>query len=105
VIETSGVPALLNQAVQMVRPGGTVRLVALYDEPVSLDVNAIVQKELDFRGSFGYRGEFPEAIELIRSGRVRVAPLVTHTFPLERIGEAFEAQMSKDESVKVVVQP
>lgn len=105
VIETSGVPALLNQAVQMVRPGGTVRVVALYDEPVSLDVNAIVQKELDFRGSFGYRGEFPEAIELIRSGRVRVAPLVTHTFPLERIGEAFEAQMSKDESVKVVVQP
>ena len=32
---------------------------------------------------------YPRAIEMVRSGWVRVAPIVTHRFPLARSADAF----------------
>ena len=105
VFECSGVPALLGEAVQMVRQGGKVLVTALYGAPVPLDATAIVQKELDVHGTFAYRGEFADAIELLRSGRVLAGPLISHRFPLEQVQAAFEAQLDRDHSLKVVVHP
>jgi threonine dehydrogenase-like Zn-dependent dehydrogenase len=56
-------------------------------------------------GAFGYRDEFPTAIELLRTGRVRTDYLVTDTFALERIAEGFERQLSKGQALKVMIQP
>ena len=56
-------------------------------------------------GAFGYRDEFPTAIELLRSGRVKTEFLVTDAFPLDRIAEGFERQRSKDKTLKVVITP
>lgn len=103
VAECSGVAEMATLSTHLVRRGGRLQLAAMYGDRVPVDVNAIVTKELQVKGSFAYHGEFAESIGLIASGRVSVAPLITHTFALDDITEAFETQLLKDESVKVVV--
>lgn len=50
--------------------------------------------------------DMKDAMEHIASGRVPVDDLVTHRFPLEQIGEAFELAIHpKDTSLKVVIEP
>lgn len=105
VVECSGVPSLLAEALEMARHGGRVVVAALYGEPSAINGTTIVQKELEVRGAFAYRGEFAEAIELLRSGRIVAEPLITHRFPLEQVQEAFEIQLDRDRSLKVVVTP
>ncbi|EQD41729.1 hypothetical protein B2A_10517, partial [mine drainage metagenome] len=43
------------------------------------------------------------ALALLAAGRVKVSDLVTHRFPLERIGEAFSMAARTEEAVKVLV--
>lgn len=105
VVEASGVPALLSAAVSMTRAAGRLRIAALYDGPVSIDANQIVQKEMDIKGTFAYRGEFPTVLQMLADGRVQAEPLITHTFGLDDIDAAFRAQLDKNTSIKVQVAP
>jgi L-iditol 2-dehydrogenase len=47
---------------------------------------------------------YPRAIRLVNSGKVKLRPLVTHRFPLNRGAEAFEIQANRrDGAVKAVI--
>lgn len=105
VIEASGVGALLNQAVSMTRAGGKLRIAALYEGDVTVPANQIVQKEMSVSGTFAYRGEFAQVLSLLESGRISAAPVITHTFALDDIEQAFRTQLDKDVSIKVQVAP
>ena len=86
-------------------------LVGLFENPVTIDVNRIIFKDLRLISSQPqYRvqpAENPtlQAIDLIASGKVKVKPLISHEFPVEKIQEAFEIQSAPTESVKVMVKP
>jgi len=43
------------------------------------------------------------AVNLINSGRIQLAPIITHRFPIEKLKEAILMQMS-NESLKVLVE-
>ncbi|RTL66924.1 MAG: alcohol dehydrogenase [Pseudonocardiaceae bacterium] len=104
VLEASGVGALVAGAMEIVRPRGTVVLVALYHSPATIEPMRAVQREVVLRGSANVTpDDFRDAIELIGSGAVATAPLLTHRLPLERVQEAFEAQLDANASVKVLV--
>ncbi len=106
VFECSGVPALANAALEHVRAGGTIVVLALYDDPVTFNPTVLVQKEIRMQGSIAYTGEdFAEAVELLRGGAAQATPLITQRASLADIGEAFEVQLQKDRSLKVVVIP
>jgi (R,R)-butanediol dehydrogenase / meso-butanediol dehydrogenase / diacetyl reductase len=106
VFECSGVPALAEAALESVRGGGTIVVLALYDEPVTFNPTALVQRELLLQGSIAYTSEdFAEALELLRTGKARAETLITQRERLDRIGDAFEVQLAKDRSLKVVVTP
>ena len=105
VVEASGVPALLSQAISMTRAGGKLRIAALYEGDVPVPANQIVQKEMSISGTFAYRGEFAEVIKLLAAGRISAAPVITHTFALDDIEQAFRTQLDKDISIKVQVAP
>jgi threonine dehydrogenase-like Zn-dependent dehydrogenase len=105
VIEASGVPSLLADAISMTRAGGKLRIAALYEGNVPIDANQIVQKEMSVAGTFAYRGEFSQVLQMLSDGRVTAEPLITHTFSLDQITEAFTAQLSKDSSIKVQIAP
>lgn len=105
VIEASGVAALLNQAVSMTRAGGKLRIAALYEGDVTVPANQIVQKEMSVSGTFAYKGEFPQVLAMLESGRIQAAPVITHTFALDDIEQAFRTQLDKNVSIKVQVAP
>jgi 2-desacetyl-2-hydroxyethyl bacteriochlorophyllide A dehydrogenase len=105
VIEASGVPMLLSQAVSMTRAGGKLRIAALYEGDVPIPANQIVQKEMSVSGTFAYKGEFGQVMQMLAAGRIVAAPIVTHTFALDDIEQAFRTQLDKDVSIKVQVAP
>jgi (R,R)-butanediol dehydrogenase / meso-butanediol dehydrogenase / diacetyl reductase len=106
VFEATGAPALVQGAMELVRAGGTVIVIALYERRGEIDPTLMVQKELTVRGSAIYTSaEFHEAIELLATGRAQAQPLITHRHGLEELGEAFEAQLDKDAAIKVMVSP
>jgi 2-desacetyl-2-hydroxyethyl bacteriochlorophyllide A dehydrogenase len=106
VFECSGVPAVANAALEQIRAGGTIVVLALYDDPVTFNPTVLVQKEIRLQGSIAYTGEdFSEAVALIHEGKVRAGSLVTQRHPLDEIAQAFEIQLDKDRSLKVMVTP
>ena len=110
VIECSGVPIVLQQAVEMTRTGGRIVLVALYEQNVSLDVNHIIHKQLSLISSFmPHEGsaakDIRESLKLMADGKVRVKPMISHEFPLDQTMEGFEIQTKADQSVKVIIKP
>lgn len=106
VIEAAGTPGTLRQALEMVRFGGTVVQVALFEQEITFDPTIITQKQIRLQGSAGFGlAPYEDAAELVRTGSVRLQPIVTHRFPLDQIAEAFETQMNTPLSGKVIVAP
>lgn len=102
-----GVPALVNEAIRLVRPGGRVNVFAgLAGEGwAEVEANLIHYKELEVTGtSNSRRREFATALRLIESGDVNVEPMVTHRYPLSEAVQAIETSAG-GEGIKVAVMP
>jgi len=110
VMECSGVPVVLQQAVEMTRTGGRIVLVGMFEKDVPLGINHIIHKQLSLISSFS-PGKQPaskdikDALKLMADGKVKVKPLISHEFPLDQTMEAFEIQTKADQSVKVIIKP
>ena len=103
VVETAGTAEAVTHALELVRPGGRVVLTGLPHEPTSVSFFSVVRREITLTGSMIYQDEFPEALRLVDSGAVQTAPLITHRFGLDRIGEAFAAHADPS-SIKVALE-
>jgi L-iditol 2-dehydrogenase len=105
-VDTGGTASSIRQSVDVLRKGGRVAFTGVPIEPVELPMQKIVLEEIDLYGVRANRGTMEEVIPLIMTGRVRVEPLVTHTFPLERYGEALHTFAERvDGALKVLVRP
>lgn len=81
----------LGLACKIARPGGTCILTGISgEEDDPLPVSHARRKGLTLRWCRRFRFNYPRAIALTRAGRLDVASLITHSFPLERTQEAFE---------------
>jgi len=103
VVETAGTAQAVTHALELVRPGGRVVLTGLPHEPTSVSFFSVVRREVTLTGSMIYQDEFPEALRLVHRGTVRTAPLITHRFSLDRIGEAFAAHTDPS-SIKIALE-
>jgi len=91
-LEAIGKPETIRLAYDSVRVGGRLCVVGYSAEPVTLPFSKMMFYELEVVGSLGCRpADYPEVIELVRSGRVALGPLVTARYPLEKIHEGFDA--------------
>lgn len=103
--EAVGTAATQTAALSVVRTGGRLVLVGYSPETLPLNAGRVMFRELDILGSLGCRPvDYPRAIELVRQGRVHLKQMVTHRFPLERIGEALDVLRGGD-AIRVVVTP
>ena len=109
VFETAGGDDLLERAVNAAGPGATIGLVGEGFARQPLDVARAMEHELTiaFVWSHDGRDEYARALEHAAAGRVRLAPLVTHRYPLRRLPEAFAtaSERSRTGAIKVVVTP
>ncbi|MBO7746463.1 alcohol dehydrogenase catalytic domain-containing protein [Paenibacillus sp. MWE-103] len=72
---------------------------------VTLDTNIIHYKELFVHGAHGsLPAHHRKAVDLIASGAIDMKPYVSHTFPLEEIGDAIRAAESHA-GMRVIVKP
>lgn len=101
-MEVVGAAPTVDFAIRSVRKGGRVVLVGNLAPQVPLPLQIVVTRELDVLGSCAIAGEYPEALEAIASGSIRVQPLITAAVALEEGVEAFEKAKSPG-ALKVLV--
>jgi L-idonate 5-dehydrogenase len=100
LFECSGVAAALCAAIPALRPRATIVQLGLGGD-MTLPVQAMTAKELQFKGSFRFHAEFFCAVEMMRGGRLDVTPLITQSLPLSKAVEAFELASDRSRAVKV----
>jgi len=108
VILATAAPSAIDQAVSCLDNGATFVIFAVpppgQDHPMPL--NEIWRREITLRTAYGAApADLAMAMDLIASGRVRVADLVTHRLPLERAAEGFGLVERATDSVKVIIEP
>lgn len=105
VIDATGVPAAVEAAVDLVSPAGRVVQVGMSGDSVTLRLGSFTEKELDVIGvACCGTGEFAGAVDLVERNAARLAPLVSHEFPLTEAPEAIHFAMEHpNEVMKVVV--
>ena len=91
VFECAGKQETLDQAVSLLKPGGTLVIVGIPElERVSFDPHALRRNELQVRNVRRQNKCTAEAIALIATGKIDVDQLVTHRFALAETGHAFD---------------
>jgi threonine dehydrogenase-like Zn-dependent dehydrogenase len=104
--EVVGHPQTVGLAIRSVRKGGAVTLVGNLAPDVPLPLQVVVTREITLYGSCASSGEYPEAIGLLASGAVDVAPLISAIAPLAEGQSWFDRLHRADEGLmKVVLTP
>jgi len=106
VIESAGQPETAEPAPKLARRGGTVLQFGVVNPERLVEISPydVYYKELTIRGSFVNPFTQAQAIELLASKQVDVAPLITHRFPLDNAARAFETAQSGN-AIKVLLVP
>lgn len=105
VIECTGNPQAVVDALRYVRPQGRVVLVGIFHDQAPLDIRSVVFREVRIEGSICYTwDEFEHCLQLVSAGKVRVAPLITHVLPLSSMEEALDLIHAR-RAVKVILKP
>jgi L-iditol 2-dehydrogenase len=107
VFDTVGGAALLEQAVELTREGGTVVLFAhaATGEAAGFDLNTLFKSERRLLGTYsGSLAEQDRVWQLMLAGRLDPTPLVTSRMPLDRFDEAVHLMRGR-EALKVLLTP
>jgi len=104
-MEAIGKAVTQEQAFACLRTGGRLVMVGYSPEKMSLNAGRLMFREMEIVGSLGCRPvDYPRVIEMARQGRIKVAELVTHKFPLDEINQGFDV-LRAGEAVRAVVVP
>ncbi|KSU75453.1 (R,R)-butanediol dehydrogenase / meso-butanediol dehydrogenase / diacetyl reductase [Pseudarthrobacter enclensis] len=105
--ECAGVNAVLDTMLDAVRPGAVVVNVSIWGAPATIDMQKIVLKEIDLRGTIAYVRDHPAVIRMVQEGKVDLKPFITGRIALEDLVEqGFDTLINhKDTAVKVLVHP
>lgn len=106
LLECSGAPGVLGQAMGRLRPAGRAAMIGMpKEQEIGLPLSQLNVNELTISLVNRYNHTWPLAIELVASGRINVAPLVTHHFPLADSDDALTLGSRVTDSVKAIIHP
>jgi L-iditol 2-dehydrogenase len=106
VITCTGNKGAIERALMCVDRAGRVLFFAPTDPgvKVSIPFNELWREEVTLSSSYGaVEKEILDAIEILRTGRIDVNPLITHRLPIEQTGAGFKLVASAGESLKVII--
>ena len=104
VLEVAGSQETFRIAWECARPNAIVTVVALYDGPQTLPLPEMYGKNLIFKTGGVDGCNCAETLKLIEEGKLDTTPLITHTYPLEKIEEAYELfEKRRDGVIKVAI--
>jgi alcohol dehydrogenase len=109
-IEALGTQQTFESALRCLRPGGTLSSLGVYSGKLELPYDAFAAGLGDHRVVTtlcpGGKERMRRLMELVRTGRIDLTPLLTHTFALDDIAEAYSLFGERREGViKVAIRP
>ena len=106
VLEVAGSEDTFRLAWQCARPNAIVTIVALYDRPQVLPLPEMYGKNLTFKTGGVDGCDCSEILDLIAAGKIDTTSLITHTYALRDIDEAYHLfEERKDGVIKVAIKP
>ena len=105
VIEAAGAEDTFRLAWECARPNAIVTVVALYDKAQTLPLPEMYGKNLTFKTGGVDGCDCAETLKLIEEGKLDTEKLITHTYPLEKIDEAYALfERKADGVIKIAVE-
>ncbi len=107
VFECCGEQSALDQAVALLKPGGTLVVVGIPVEPrVSFDSSKVRRREVRVQNVRRQNKCLEKAVAMVHTGRIKVDFLATHFFRLDQARDAYEtAAERRDGVIKAIVKP
>lgn len=104
--ECAGAPESVVASINGVKRGGRVALVGLTgNKEVTFNTDRMALDEVDVFGVRSSPNAYPELIQLIAAGKVNVKKLVSRTYPLDQINDAFDAFRKREGgAIRMVIQ-
>jgi len=109
-IEALGTQQTFEQALRSLRPAGTLSSLGVYSGKLQIPYDAFAAGIGDHRIVTtlcpGGKERMRRLMEMVRTGRVDLTPLLTHTFSLDEIPEAYDLFGARRDGVlKVAIKP
>lgn len=106
VIDATGAQPCIQTGVNLCKKGGTYVQAGMGKENIVFPITTACIRDLTIRGSIRYTaGVYPQAVDLVASGKVKPQKLITHRFKFEKAEEAFETVRRGGEDVlKVMIE-
>ncbi len=103
--EAAGVQSSLDVLMQYVEKGGDVVILGVYAQNPVVNMFYLGEHELNVFGSMMYRQEdYEAAVEMIASGKIITAPLLTKNFPFSEYLDAYQfIEHQGDKTMKVMI--
>jgi len=105
-VDCSGNPAAHRLDIDAVRRKGKVAFVGECSQDTAIRISPdMIRKGLSLIGSWHYNLEdYPQLLKVIRANTQKIDQLITHRFPMSRVQEAWELQLTGG-CAKVVLDP
>lgn len=104
-IDASGNGRAIQSAFPAITRGGVACLVGMGADELEIPIAMLQHREITLTGTFRYVNTWPTAVELIASGRVDAAPLVTGRYGLDDVEGALMKAKTDPLAIKTVIVP
>ncbi len=107
IIETSASSNIFNEIQDLLKPCGRIVLLGFFGaREAKINWDAFTVKDFTLKGCIGSPAIWPDLISMVKSKKIDLSPLITHTFPLSRFEEGLNIMINRLENViKVVINP
>ncbi|MGE7760049.1 zinc-binding alcohol dehydrogenase family protein [Peribacillus sp. NPDC097895] len=103
VIDAVCLPMTFELSFEVVSTAGSIVVLGFDERPASISQLPITKKEVSVKGSRLQTNQFPKVVKLLNEGRLRHEGLVTHSFSLDDVQEAFDFVESHPEQVRKAI--
>jgi threonine dehydrogenase-like Zn-dependent dehydrogenase len=106
VFDAAGVPATLQQGVDLVRQDGRVMMVGVSFDPAPIQPSTWVTKRVSVRAAFAYnREDYEHTVDLLERRIIDIEPMISSVVPGSETPEAFDRLLGPNDEIKVLVDP
>jgi len=104
-IECSGAAPAVDTGIALLKKRGRFTQVGLFGKKVPVDLDALVVKEISMRGSMSHTwNAWKRGLDLVARGEIKLGPLVTSVYPLDRWEQAFR-EFEERKGIKILLKP
>lgn len=105
VIEATGVPAIVPEALTLLKKRGNLVIAGIHAAPVAIDLTALVRDHKQIRGTYRAPVEtWPLVLDYLQRNAERASTMITARLPMTKADQGFRVAAGKRESKVVILQ-